>query len=78
MYERSVYNVADVLNDIGGFQYAIYYIGLLLYQIFQGTFFFAALISKLYQMEYLFDTNKPDQVGSRRMSVDSGVSHNNS
>jgi hypothetical protein len=43
------------LRDTGGFFNALYFVGLILYSQFQGSYFFASFISKLYQVEHLSD-----------------------
>lgn len=74
MNDRTVYNVVASLNDIGGFYPAVVILGYLVNMIFQNSFFYAALISKLYQMEYLVDNEKLEHSFSRRPSIDSNVS----
>ena len=51
IYERSVYTVTGVMKDVGGTYNALYFIGLLLYSQFQGSMFFASIISKVYQVD---------------------------
>jgi hypothetical protein len=55
IYERQVYTITGVLRDVGGFYNSLYFLGLFLYSQFQGSFFFASFISKLYQVEQLAD-----------------------
>lgn len=53
-----------MLNAVGGFYTSLFFAGLVLYSQFQGSFFFAAIIGKLYQIEHLIDedleTSKKD------------------
>ncbi len=51
IYERSVYTVTGVMKDVGGTYNSLYFIGLLLYSQFQGSMFFASIISKVYQVD---------------------------
>lgn len=51
IYERQVYSLSGVLQDIGGFYNSLFFVGLILYSNFQETLFFSGIISKLYMVE---------------------------
>ncbi len=47
-YERRLYSIADVVQELGGFYTVSYFIGLLIYFQFRDSMFFADMINKLY------------------------------
>jgi hypothetical protein len=51
VYERNVYSFVGVLQDVGGFYNSLFFAGLFIYSQFQGSIYFSAIISKLYQVE---------------------------
>eukprot|EP00347_Sterkiella_histriomuscorum_P017804 403347926 len=51
VYERQVYSVSSLLQDIGGFYNSLFFIGLIIFSKLQESIFFSTLISKLYQIE---------------------------
>eukprot|EP00347_Sterkiella_histriomuscorum_P012880 403366865 len=51
IYERQVYSVSSLLQDIGGFYNSLFFIGLILFSKFQESIYFSSLISKLYQID---------------------------
>ncbi|TNV82997.1 hypothetical protein FGO68_gene7187 [Halteria grandinella] len=51
VYQRQVYSLSGVLQDIGGFYNSLFFVGLLLYSNFQETLFFTSIISKLFMVE---------------------------
>lgn len=51
MYDREVYTIIGVVQSVGGFYNALYFLMLFLHSQFSGTIFFSALISKLYHVE---------------------------
>ena len=48
VYERKVYSLIGLLQDVGGFYNVLFFAGLLVYSQFQGSIYFSAIISKLY------------------------------
>ena len=53
IYERNVYSLANVLQDIGGIYNTLFFVGLVIYGRFQGSIYFSSIISKLYQVEQI-------------------------
>eukprot|EP00347_Sterkiella_histriomuscorum_P020002 403339471 len=51
IFNRQVYTLTGVLQDIGGFYNSCLFACLLIYSRFQGTLYFSSLISKLYQVD---------------------------
>ena len=51
IYERSVYTFAGLLQDVGGFYNSLFFVGLIIYSRFKGSYYFAYLISQLYFVE---------------------------
>ena len=51
VYDRQVYSISGVLQDVGGFYNSLFFLGLLIYSQVQGTLFFTSIISKLYLVE---------------------------
>jgi hypothetical protein len=51
IYERQVYSLAGVLQDVGGFYNSLFFAGLLVYSQIQGTLFFSGIIARLYMVE---------------------------
>eukprot|EP00347_Sterkiella_histriomuscorum_P017123 403350576 len=51
IYERQVYSLDLWLQDVGGFYNSLFFIGLILFSQFQGTFIQAKLISRLYRIK---------------------------
>jgi len=53
IYERNVYTISDVLQDVGGIYNSLFFAGLIIYSYskFQHTLFFTGIISKIYMVE---------------------------
>ncbi|TNV86976.1 hypothetical protein FGO68_gene3969 [Halteria grandinella] len=53
IYERKVYTISGVLQDVGGIYNSLFFIGLIIYTYsqFQHALFFTGIISKIYMVE---------------------------
>jgi hypothetical protein len=50
-YSRQVYTLSMVLQDIGGFYTAMFFIGLVLYSLFRKSLFSSAMVRQLYLVQ---------------------------
>jgi hypothetical protein len=66
IYERQVYSVVGVLQDVGGFYNSLFFAGLLIYSHFQGSIYFSSIISKLYQVEQSMAVSSESEVKRKR------------
>ena len=51
IYERSVYTITGVLQDVGGFYNSLFFIGLVIFSKTQTALFLSSLFSRIYQVE---------------------------
>eukprot|EP00347_Sterkiella_histriomuscorum_P005886 403354899 len=51
VYERQIYSISSLLQDVGGFYNSLFFIGLFIFASFRESIYFSSLISKLYQIE---------------------------
>jgi len=47
-FQREIYSISDLLEDVGGFQSSIIFLGALLVGIFSERLFYGSLIEKIY------------------------------
>lgn len=65
VYERKVYTISGVLQDVGGFYNSLFFLGLVIYSKFQGSFYFSSVISKLYQVESIVESKRKTTINKR-------------
>jgi hypothetical protein len=52
-YERKVYNINNLLGDVGGIYTSLSFIGKVTFSIFSDSLFYSAIIASLYWVEKL-------------------------
>ncbi|CDW74524.1 UNKNOWN [Stylonychia lemnae] len=65
IFDRQVYTLTGVLQDIGGFYNSCFFVCVLLYSKIQYTLFFSSLVSRLYQIDV-----KPKSYSSKKNKYD--------